>query len=195
MSTASWRQPALALPLIVTDHIASSRSSPRQYCNLAIVLNAFESDDNNNCNNGKHTANGCARGVEENGRTNEHHNGVDVHARRLTNGKPALVCKTRSDSTTIAPDAAQNGLVEAANGQVDVACANGNLEAGCSLLRIKEKLEYHLISLKNILGLMSSSADYITQKYLDDIHCEDRFDNQAKSCDQNESIRHYYTSN
>lgn len=65
----------------------------------------------------------------------------------------------------------------------------------CSLLKIKEKLEYHLVSLKNILSLMSNSADFITRTYLDDIHCGERFDRQVKLCDPSESIRHYYTSN
>ena len=64
-----------------------------------------------------------------------------------------------------------------------------------TLLKIKDKLEYHLISLKNILSLMSNCADHITQKYLDDIQCENRFEKQNNSCNQTATIRHYYTSN
>ncbi|KAJ6220860.1 hypothetical protein RDWZM_006672 [Blomia tropicalis] len=43
----------------------------------------------------------------------------------------------------------------------------------CSLIRIKDKLEYHLVSLKNILNMMSGNADYITETYLDDIQLID----------------------
>ncbi|KAH9494038.1 hypothetical protein DERF_014756 [Dermatophagoides farinae] len=47
----------------------------------------------------------------------------------------------------------------------------------CSLLKIKEKLEYHLICLKSLLNMMSDGAELITHTYLDDIQSgEDRFD-------------------
>lgn len=81
----------------------------------------------------------------------------------------------------------------------------------CSLLKIKEKLEYHLVSLKSILNLLSNTADCITSSYLEGIQCEDHFDSrqltgkghqtsgeqmdfQSSSPGVNNS-RHYYTSN
>ena len=51
-------------------------------------------------------------------------------------------------------------------------------DSHCSLLKIKEKLEYHLVSLKSILNLLSNTADCITSSYLEGIQCEDHFDSR-----------------
>lgn len=78
----------------------------------------------------------------------------------------------------------------------------------CPLLKIKEKLEYHLVSLKSILNLLSNTADCITSSYLEGIQCEDHFDSRQltgkangeqmdfqQSSPGGNSSRHYYTSN
>lgn len=158
----------------------------------------LDSDDNNNSNNGRN-GNCWLKGLhEDNGRVSEIHNGdnADLPARKLTNGRTlSLVGKARRDSSP-PTDGSSNGHTELVNGNgQEEGCPTGNLVVDCSLLKIKEKLEFHLISLKNILCLLSNTADGVTEKYLEDIQCEDRFEKQVKSCDSGESIRHYYTSN
>lgn len=125
--------------------------------------------------------------------------------------------KSRSNSPDIS-----NG---SCNGQIKVNNNDSNSQYGtpiitdCSLLKIKEKLEYHLICLKSILNMMSDGAELITHTYLEDIQSgEDRFDQSLLGGNNNQNgsnisgggglssiidgqldsmitPRHYYTSN
>lgn len=77
---------------------------------------------------------------------------------------------------------------------------DGRVVTHCSLLTIKERLEYHLISLKTILNTLSDSAEFITQRYLQDIECDDSLDLTVPTADSAlvstpAPNRHYYTGN